>query len=185
MSPEILNREFKVELESANFWIRHPCPIHPHRLESSKSAARLSGSLVVSGSGWEIQCLPEVKLMVSAKCRDSFQHLSTRLNKRRLEVTRRTKPRHDTRHTMHYSFNKRVQTNNGRHAAVCDKLTPCTARVLTHPLLVCPIFPKYSPVRNKNVITENLSTALDLTRALFRDTEQTNPYGRTTKASLS
>ena len=74
-----------------------------------------------------------------------------------------------------------------------DKLTPCTpARVLTQPLLVCLIFPKYSPVRNKNVITENLQTGLDLTiveetnydltRVLFRDTEQTNPYGRTTKA---
>ena len=68
----------------------------------------------------------------------------------------------------------------------CDKLTPCTrARLLTHPLLVCLIFPKYSPVRNKNVFTENLPTGFDLTRVLFRDTEQTNPYGRTTKASLS
>ena len=59
------------------------------------------------------------------------------------------------------------------------------ARVLTHPLLVCLIFPKYSPVRNKNVITENLPTGFDLTRVLFRDSEQTNPYGWTTKASLS
>ena len=58
----------------------------------------------------------------------------------------------------------------------CDKVTPCTrARVLTHPLLVYLIFPKYSPVRNKNVITGNLPTGLDLTRVLFRDTEQTNP----------
>ena len=29
------------------------------------------------------------------------------------------------------------------------------------------------------------SPKLDLTRVLFRDTEQTNPYGRTTKASFS
>ena len=43
----------------------------------------------------------------------------------------------------------------------------------------------FSQVQNKNVIAENLSTALDLTRVLFRDTEQTNPYGKTTKASLS
>ena len=83
----------------------------------------------------------------------------------------------------------RPNTIKGRYTQydflACDKLMPCTARVLTHPLLVCLIFPKYSPVRNKNVITENLSTGLDLTRVLFRDTEQTNPYGRTTKASLS
>ena len=74
--------------------------------------------------------------------------------------------------------------------ARCKNHTFCSralveSSVLTHPLLVCLIFLKYSPVRNKNVITENLSTALDLTRVLFRDTEQTNPYGRTTKASLS
>ena len=30
------------------------------------------------------------------------------------------------------------------------------------PLLVCLIFPTYSPVRNKTVITENLTTGLDL-----------------------
>ena len=89
----------------------------------------------------------------------------------------------------HYGRN-RPNTIKGRFTQydflACDKLTPCTrARVLTHPLLVCLIFPKYSPVRNKNVITENLPTGLDLTRLLFRDTEQTNPYGLTTKASLS
>ena len=38
--------------------------------------------------------------------------VSTRLNERRLEVTRHTKPRHDTRHTMEYSFYKPVQTND-------------------------------------------------------------------------
>ena len=67
----------------------------------------------------------------------------------------------------------------------CDKLTPwlqhewrrfslrqIRARILTHHLLVRLIFPKNSPVRNKNqVITENIPTGFDLTRVLFRDTE--------------
>ena len=66
-----------------------------------------------------------------------------------------------------------------------SKIIDSQLTVALTPLLVCLIFPTYSPVRNKTVITENLTTGLDLTRVLFRDTEQTNPYGRTTKASLS
>ena len=43
----------------------------------------------------------------------TVQNINKKLTtEHRLEVTRHTKPRHDTRHTMYYSLYKRVQTND-------------------------------------------------------------------------
>ena len=93
---------------------QQPWPIHPHRLESFKSTDD-STYRKSSRKRKRILCLPEVKLMdvggykMLTTRHDSFQHLSTRFNERRLEVTRHksqknkhqdrnmSKPKHDTR----------------------------------------------------------------------------------------
>ena len=145
----------------------HPCPIHPHRLESSKTTDD-STYRKSSRRRKRISCLPEVKLMdvgvykmlttrhdsigssrlVPARvdstrwksigttgsktdgCR-SVQNVDDSSRLDRVVTTRSStyrldsmkvdwnksqknlsKPKHGTRHTMYYSFYKRVQTNH-------------------------------------------------------------------------
>ena len=91
--------------------INHPCPIHPHRLEPSKSTDD-STYRKSSRRQKQISCLPEAKLMdvgvykmLTAR-HDSFQQVSTWLDESRLEVAwhksqkNLSKPKYGTRHTM-------------------------------------------------------------------------------------
>ena len=77
--------------------IPHPCPIHPHRLKSSKSTddstcgslkqKRVRG-IVFTGSKtsgcWSAKCWM-LKCKTQLGRHDSFQHVSTQLKERRLE----------------------------------------------------------------------------------------------------